>query len=47
MNFGVLLGMRDESGALATLRAVSDPASASYGHWLTNAEFDARYATCR
>ena len=47
MNFGVLLGMRDESGALATLRAVSDPASASYGHWLTNAEFDARYAPAK
>jgi subtilase family serine protease len=47
MNFGVLLGMRDESGALATLRAVSDPASPSYGHWLTNAEFDARYAPAK
>ena len=47
MNFGVLLGMRDESGALATLRAVSDPASASYGHYLTNAQFDARYAPAK
>src|SRR5919206_2026209 len=47
MNFGVLLGMRDESGALATLRAVSDPASPRYGHWLTNAEFDARYAPAK
>ena len=27
-----------------TLKAISDPASSSYGHWLTNAEFDARYA---
>ena len=32
VNFGVLLGMRDKAGALATLKAVSDPASASYGH---------------
>src|SRR5581483_12103040 len=44
VNFGVLLGMRDESGALATLKAVSDPHSASYGHYLTNKQFDARYA---
>jgi len=29
---------------VATLQAVSDPASASYGHWLTSAEFGARYA---
>ena len=44
MNFGVLLGMRDQAGATATLKAISDPASSSYGKWLTNAEFDARYA---
>ena len=44
MNFGILLGMRDESGALATLKAISDPSSSSYGDWLTNAEFNARYA---
>jgi subtilase family serine protease len=44
VSFGVLLGMRDPAGAVATLQAISDPASASYGHWLTNAEFDARYA---
>ena len=44
VNFGVLLGMRDESGALATLKAVSDPNSASYGHYLTNKQFDAQYA---
>src|SRR4030081_3622519 len=47
MNFGILLGMRDESGALATLKAISDPASSSYGKWLTNAEFDARYAPAK
>jgi len=47
MNFGVLLGMRDQAGATATLKAISDPASSSYGHWLTNAEFDARYAPAR
>ena len=47
VNFGVLLGMRDQAGAMATLKAVSDPDSASYGHWLTNADFDARYAPAR
>ena len=44
VNFGVLLGMRDVSGAIATLQAISDPDSASYGKWLSNAAFDARYA---
>jgi len=44
VSFGVLLGMRDPAGAVATLQAISDPASASYGHWLTNTEFDAQYA---
>jgi subtilase family serine protease len=47
MNFGVLLGMRDQAGALDTLKAISDPASSSYGKWLTNAEFDARYAPAK
>ena len=47
VSFGVLLGMRNQAGAAATLRAVSDPASASYGHWLTHAAFDARYAPAR
>ena len=47
MNFGVLLGMRDQAGAMNTLKAISDPASSSYGQWLTNAEFDARYAPAK
>ena len=47
MNFGVLLGMRDQAGAMDTLKAISDPASSSYGKWLTNAEFDARYAPAK
>src|SRR2546423_2302264 len=47
MNFGVLLGMRDQAGAMATLKAISDPASSSYGKWLTNAEFNARYAPAK
>src|SRR5215475_3736738 len=47
MNFGVLLGMRDQAGAQATLKAISDPDSASYGQWLTNAQFNARYAPAK
>ena len=47
MNFGLLLGIRDQAGATATLQAISDPASSSYGDWLTNAEFDARYAPAK
>jgi subtilase family serine protease len=44
VNFGVLLGMRDEAGAVATLQAVSDPSSTSYGQWLSNETFNSRYA---
>src|SRR5579859_3435515 len=44
VSFGVLLGMRDAASAQATLKAVSDPRSASYGHYLTNKQFDAKYA---
>jgi subtilase family serine protease len=47
VGFGVLLGMRDQAGAAATLRAISDPASARYGRWLSNATFRARYAPAR
>src|SRR5947209_4353026 len=47
VSFGVLLGMRDAAGAEATLKAVSDPASASYGHYLTSKQFDAAYAPAR
>ena len=47
INFGILLGMRDQAGALATLKAISDPSSSSYGQWLTNAQFNARYAPAK
>ena len=43
VGFGVLLGMRDQAGAAATLQAISGPTSASYGRWLSNATFDERY----
>jgi subtilase family serine protease len=47
INFGILLGMRDQAGALATLKTISDPSSSSYGQWLTNAQFNARYAPAK
>jgi len=43
VGFGVLLGMRDQAGAEAKLKALSDPSSSSYGQWLSNARFDADY----
>ena len=45
--FGVLLHMRNQAAAERTLRSVSEPASAAYGRWLTNAQFNARYAPAR
>jgi hypothetical protein len=44
VQFGVLLSMRDQAGAEAKLQAISDPTSASYGQWMSNAGFDATYA---
>ena len=41
VQFGVLLNMRDQAGAEAKLQAISDPTSASYGQWLSNAAFNA------
>ena len=43
VHFGILLRMRDQAGAEARLKSISDPTSASYGKWLTNAEFNASY----
>ena len=36
--------MRNRSGATAVLQKISDPTSASYGQWLTNAQFKASYS---
>jgi subtilase family serine protease len=44
IDFGLLLGMRDEAGAEAALRRVSEPASPAYGRWLTRSQFVSRYA---
>ena len=35
--------MRDPAGAESTLQAISNPTSARYGQWLSNAAFDAAY----
>ena len=44
VNFRVYLGWRDEAGAEALARAVSDPSSASYRKYLTPAQFRQRFA---
>ena len=44
VGFRVYLGWSDPAGATALARAVSDPRSASYGHYLTPAQFRARFA---
>jgi subtilase family serine protease len=44
VGFRVYLGWNDPSGVLALAEAVSDPHSASYGHYLTPAQFRARFA---
>ncbi len=43
LDFGVLLKMRNQSQAVAKLQDISEPTSADYGKWLTNAQFDASY----
>lgn len=44
IQFGVLLKLRDGASAEATLAAISDPSSASYGKWLTSSQFRSRFA---
>jgi subtilase family serine protease len=44
VGFRVYLGWRDQAGAEALARAVSDPSSASYGKYLTPAQFRAQFA---
>jgi subtilase family serine protease len=44
VDFGVLLSIRNQAQAEAALKTVSDPSSASYGKWLTNAQFNRAYA---
>ncbi len=44
VGFRVYLGWRDAAGAEAAARAVSDPRSASYGKYLSSAEFRQQFA---
>jgi subtilase family serine protease len=44
ISFGLLLKLRDQAGAEATLASISDPDSAAYGNWLTNRQFVDRFA---
>jgi subtilase family serine protease len=47
VDFGVLLNMRNQAAAEAQIQRLSEPSSASYGHWLSNAQFNAAYAPAR
>jgi subtilase family serine protease len=47
ISFGLLLKLRDSAAAEATLASISDPASASYGKWLTSSEFATRFAPAK
>jgi subtilase family serine protease len=44
IQFSVYLKMRDQAGAQAVAAAVSNPASSSYGHYLSPAQVRAQYA---
>lgn len=44
LTLAVHLQMRDAAGAAQLVRAVSDPASAQYKHYLSSAQFNARFA---
>jgi subtilase family serine protease len=44
VDFGLLLKMRNADKAESTLKSVSDPDSANYGNWLTDAQFNAQFA---
>jgi subtilase family serine protease len=43
VDFDVLLGVRNQAGAEALLQQLSTPGSASYGNWLTTAQFAQRF----
>jgi len=47
VGFRVYLGWQDATAASSLAQAVSDPASSSYGHYLTPAQFRARFAPTR
>ena len=44
VSFSLVLKLRDAAGAQALLRAVSSPGSRSYRHYLTTAQWEARFS---
>jgi subtilase family serine protease len=44
VSFSLVLKLRDAAGAQALLRAVSSPGSSSYRHYLTTAQWEARFS---
>ncbi|MFT4083079.1 MAG: S53 family peptidase [Nocardioides sp.] len=44
LHFSVLLGLRNAGSAAALVQRLSDPSSASYGTWLSTAQFRQRFA---
>src|SRR5262245_12485089 len=44
ITFHVNLGWRNQAGLRSLLAAVSDPRGSSYGHYLTPAQFEARFS---
>jgi subtilase family serine protease len=44
IDFGLVLKMRDQNGAIAALQDVSDPDSKNYGNWLSDSQFNAKYS---
>lgn len=47
MTFDVMLALRDRSGAISELKAVSDPSSPAFHHFLTDSQWTARYGPSR
>jgi subtilase family serine protease len=44
IDFGVTLKMRDQGGAAALIDDLANPDSKNYGNWLSDAQFNARFA---
>jgi len=44
VNFGITLKMRDQGNAAALLDDLANPDSKNYGNWLSDAQFNARFA---
>src|SRR5579884_242600 len=47
IDFSVQLGLRDAAGAAALAKAASTPGTRAYGHYLTPAQWEARFSPTR